>query len=206
VRYLQWDWRRPGGSQARKAAAQLSDRVSGRQSVEFAHCPNVFRDYSRFVTNSASVEASDSSLLYRSVLLVLAFVFPLALSLWANEPANSSSTGLAHESAFALGGIGVAGTTSPGESDLRAVLKEPDAVQRLQSLLKKASPAGQLYALLGLRLRDRPAYEQALPEVRKRTDLVSTMHGCIMMKEKMDSIVRQIEHGDYDAILAASPR
>jgi hypothetical protein len=95
---------------------------------------------------------------------------------------------------------------SPGESDLRAILKEPDAMQQLQSLLKNASPAGQLYALLGLRLRDRPAYEQALPTLRKRSDMVSTMHGCILMKEKMDSIVKQIEHGDYDTILATSPR
>jgi hypothetical protein len=135
------------------------------------------------------------------LLLVLALFIPLASSVYADEEASRAASSLARETAFALGGVGVAGTISPGEGDLRAVLKEADAVQQLQSLLKKASPAGQLYALLGLRLRDRPAYEQALPAFRKRSDVVSTMHGCILMKEKMDSIVHQIEHGDYDTFL-----
>jgi hypothetical protein len=123
----------------------------------------------------------------------------------ANEEASRASVSLARENVFALGGVGVAGTMSGGEKDLRAVLKEADAVQQLQSLLKNASPAGQLYALLGLRLRDRPAFEQAVPAFRKRPDVISTLHGCIMMKEKMDSIVKQIEHGDYDTSLIRDP-
>ena len=131
---------------------------------------------------------------------VLAYVSVLCLPSFAG-----AASGLARENVFALGGVGYAGTMSSGEKDLRAVLKEADAVRQLQSLLKDASPAGQLYALLGLRLRDRPGYEQAVPAFRKRSDAVSTMHGCIMMKEKMDSIVRQIEHGDYDTALTRDP-
>ena len=95
-------------------------------------------------------------------------VTPLALALLFL--ASSVRADLARENVFALGGVGVAGTMSSGEKDLRAVLKEADAVQQLQSLLKNASPAGQLYALLGLRLRDRPAYEQAVPAFRKRSE------------------------------------
>lgn len=129
----------------------------------------------------------------------------LAPSVDANEEASRASVSLARENVFALGGVGVAGTMSGGEKDLRAVLKEADAAQQLQSLLKNASPAGQLYALLGLRLRDRPAYDQAVTEFRKRSDEVSTLHGCIMMKEKMDGIVKQIEHGDYDTSLNRDP-
>jgi hypothetical protein len=128
-----------------------------------------------------------------------------APSIYAKEDARSASASLARENAFALGGVGVAGTMSSGEKDLRALLKEADAVQQLQSLLKNASPAGQLYALLGLRLRDRPAYDQAMPAFRKRSDEVSTLHGCIMMKEKMDGIIKQIEHGDYDTSLTRDP-
>lgn len=137
-------------------------------------------------------------------LLALALLLTFAASVPANEEA-SATAGLARENVFALGGVGVAGTMSSGEKNLRAVLKESDAVQQLQSLLKNASPAGQLYALLGLRLRDRPAYEQAVPGFRKRSDMVSTMHGCIIMKEQMDEIVRQIHHGDYDAALTRDP-
>jgi hypothetical protein len=142
-----------------------------------------------------------------SFLAVVACISILGLTppVEANEAGNRVSVSLARENVFALGGVGVAGTMSGGEKDLRAVLKEADAVQQLQSLLKNASPAGQLYALLGLRLRDRPAYDQAVSEFRKRTDEVSTLHGCIMMKEKMESIVKQIEHGDYDTSLNRNP-
>jgi hypothetical protein len=140
-------------------------------------------------------------------LAVLVYVSILSPTLFAgaNEAAASPASSLARENVFALGGVGVAGSMSSGEKDLRAVLKEADSVQQLQSLLKNASPAGQLYALLGLRLRDRPAYEQAVPAFRKRSDAVSTVHGCIMMKEKMDSIVQQIEHGNYDTALNRNP-
>jgi hypothetical protein len=139
------------------------------------------------------------------LLLVLALLTPLASSICAGEDASRAASSLARENVFALGGVGVAGTMSSGEKDLRTVLKEADAVRQLQSLLKNASPAGQLYALLGLRLRDRPAFEQAVPAFRKRSDVISTMHGCIVMKEKMDGIVKQIEHGDYDTSLTRDP-
>lgn len=143
----------------------------------------------------------------RSFLPVVACVFILCLATpaGADKEASRAAASLARENVFALGGVGVAGTMSSGEKDLRAVLKETDAVQQLQSLLKNATPAGQLYALLGLRFRDRPAYEQAVPAFRKRSDSVSTMHGCIMTKEKMDSIVRQVDHGDYDTALTRDP-
>ena len=36
---------------------------------------------------------------------------------------------------------------------------DPNATAQLQELLTNATPAGQLYALLGLRTRDRAAYE-----------------------------------------------
>jgi hypothetical protein len=138
-------------------------------------------------------------------IVVCISILGLAPCLDAKEDASSASASLARENTFALGGVGVAGTMSGGEKDLRALLKEADAVQQLQSLLKNASPAGQLYALLGLRLHDRPAYDQAVPAFRKRSEEVSTLHGCIMMKEKMDAIVKQIEHGDYDTSLTRDP-
>jgi hypothetical protein len=135
------------------------------------------------------------------LLTALTYISILSLTPFAcaNEAPPVSVSSLAREDVFALGGVGVAGTMSSGEESLRELLKQADAGEQLQSLLKDASPAGQLYALLGLRLRDRRAYEQAVSAFRTRSDTVSTMHGCIMTKEKMNSIVRQIERGDYDA-------
>lgn len=103
---------------------------------------------------------------------------------------------------FALGGVGVAGSMSEGERALREVLKERDAVTRLESALPEASPAGQLYALLGLRLRDRAAYERALPKYQENDATVQTMRGCILQRESFRDLVKQIEQGDYDSSLA----
>ncbi|MEY2520980.1 MAG: hypothetical protein QOF24_2739 [Verrucomicrobiota bacterium] len=101
-----------------------------------------------------------------------------------------------------MGGVGVAGSMSEGERALREVLKESDASSRLESLLPNASPAGQLYALLALRLRDRAAHQRALEKYGANSATVQTMRGCILQKESFRDLVEQIEHGDYDSFLS----
>ena len=100
-----------------------------------------------------------------------------------------------------MGGVGIAGTMSQGERALREILKEPEAVARLESVLPDASPAGQLYALLGLRLRDRAAYQRALEKCRANDASVPTMRGCLLQRESFAELVKQIERGDYDSFL-----
>jgi hypothetical protein len=121
------------------------------------------------------------------------------------EDAARAAAGLAHLQLFAIRGIGVAGSMSDGERDLRTVLNQPDAAAVLHEILPRATPAGQLYALLGLRLRDRAAYERALAALGKRSDVISTARGCILMKEEMAGIIREIERGDYDVAMARPP-
>src|SRR5438067_12273281 len=96
---------------------------------------------------------------------------------------------------FALGGIGEAGTMSEGERALREVLKESDVPARLEKLVSDASPAGQLYALLGLRLRDRAAYERALAKLRPTDAKVQTAGGCIMQRESFGDPVKELARG-----------
>ena len=109
--------------------------------------------------------------------------------------------GLRNAGSFALGGVGVAGTMSPGERSLREVLHESDAVAQLERALPDATPAGQLYALLGLRIRDRTAYQRALEKYRANDVQVETMRGCILQQESFRDLIKQIEHGDYDSFL-----
>jgi hypothetical protein len=113
----------------------------------------------------------------------------------------ASETALQKTTIFALGGVGYAGIMSQGERTLREILKESDAPRRLESVLPNASAAGQLYALLGLRLRDRAAYQRALEEYRAQDAKVQTMRGCIMQRESFRKLVEQIERGDYDSFL-----
>jgi len=35
--------------------------------------------------------------------------------------------------------------------------------------------------------------------------MISTARGCILTKEEMANIIREIEHGDYDAAIAHPP-
>src|SRR3954447_451970 len=87
------------------------------------------------------------------------------ISAWVmSAPAPDPVNQLRGVESFAIGGIGIAGTTSEGERALRNLLAAPDATAPLQGLLAKATPAGQLYALLGLRVHDRAAYELAVKD------------------------------------------
>jgi hypothetical protein len=115
---------------------------------------------------------------------------------------SNAELALGKTSSFALGGVGVAGTMSAGERALREVLKEPDAVPRLERLLPDASPAGQLYALLGLRDRDRATYQKALAKLRRNDAKVKTARGCMLGEEPFGDLVKEIEKGDYDSFLA----
>jgi hypothetical protein len=102
---------------------------------------------------------------------------------------------------FALGGIGVAGTMSPGERALREVLANPNAVSRMERLLSNATPAGRLYALLGLRIKDRPLYNRVIQELRATDAKVETARGCMLSQESFGDLVKEIERGQYDTFL-----
>jgi hypothetical protein len=102
---------------------------------------------------------------------------------------------------FALGGIGVAGTMSPGERALRELFEKADAPARMDRLLTNATPAGQLYALLGLRLKDHAAYQRALEKCRNTDAKVETARGCILSQESFRDLVQEIERGQYDTFL-----
>jgi len=103
---------------------------------------------------------------------------------------------------FALGGVGVAGTMSAGERGLREVLERSDAVYQLEAVLPTAAPAGKLYALLGLRVRDRAAYQRALERSRSIDAKVETARGCMLSQESFRDLVKEIERGQYDTFLA----
>jgi hypothetical protein len=102
---------------------------------------------------------------------------------------------------FALGGIGVAGTMSPGERALRELFEKADAPARMDRLLTNATPAGQLYALVGLRLKDHAAYQRALEKCRNTDAKVETARGCILSQESFRDLVQEIERGQYDTFL-----
>jgi hypothetical protein len=130
---------------------------------------------------------------------LLTFALPVAaLAIMPVDPQRD----LLKAGSFAMGGVGVAGTMSNGERALRQILKEADAASRLEGLIASASPAGQLYALVGLRAKDGAAYARALEKLKAIDTKVETMRGCILQRESFRHLVKEIESGGYDPSLA----
>ncbi len=97
---------------------------------------------------------------------------------------------------FTVGGVGFAGIPSRQETAFRQLLELPEPVVRCQKLLTEATPAGQLYGLLGLRLLDQEAFRAALPRYKNAKTDIPTMRGCIVMDITAAALATQIEKGE----------
>jgi hypothetical protein len=128
----------------------------------------------------------------------------IALSLCAAPFARGSD--VQHADKFAFGGIGAAGIMSDGERALRAILGEPDAVAQLERMLPHATDAGRLYILVGLHVRDQPAYKRAFHSCSQHDGTVETVHGCMIGRESFQALLRKIDRGEFDALIKQPPR
>jgi hypothetical protein len=132
-------------------------------------------------------------------LLFLTTVFATAADKKVSDPnaVHSPYEALTAVTTFAIGGVGVAGTISSGETDFRALLKEPDVVEKCQKLLTDATPEGQMYGLLGLKLKDETAFVAALPKYKGSKTTLREMAGCMMGTITMGELAARIEKGSY---------
>ena len=104
---------------------------------------------------------------------------------------------------FALGGIGVAGTTSKEERAFRSLLHEPNAAGKLKALLSEASLAGQCYAFLGLYVLHDAAYQENFARYKSSDARVKTVGGCMITEQSVSSVASNITAGRYDTMLNA---
>lgn len=124
----------------------------------------------------------------------------------ATSSENSTARDVAAAKSLAFGGVGVAGLMSEGERNLRAVLAQPDAPQRLQAALAHATPAGKLYILVGLRRCDRTAYQKIFDSMGRANDDVEVVRGCMISKEPFHQVLSQVQGGRFDDYLSRPPR
>lgn len=118
---------------------------------------------------------------------------------------NSAARDLAGAKSFAFGGVGVAGLMSEGERNLRAILQRSDASQELQAALAHATPAGELYILVGLRRCDRAAYQKIFGSLARPHDDVEVARGCMISREPFRQLLSQIHDGRFDDYLSRTP-
>jgi hypothetical protein len=126
-----------------------------------------------------------------------------------SAPASSENTparDLAAAKSFAFGGVGVAGLMSEGERNLRAVLERSDPSQQLQAALAHATPAGELYILVGLRRCDRPVYQKIFASLARLNADVEVARGCMISREPFRQLLSQIQEGRFDDYLSRPPR
>jgi hypothetical protein len=99
---------------------------------------------------------------------------------------------------FAFGGVGFAGTPSPGEKAYLTILARPDALERFRSVLAKGSPEARLYALTGIRQLHPESFGAAAKALLEPKLEVTTISGCTVMREKAEAVVKRIATGLYD--------
>jgi hypothetical protein len=141
---------------------------------------------------------------------IIVLILGVALShleiIAATSSEDSAVHNLAAAKSFAFGGVGVAGLMSEGERNLRAVLEQPDASQKLQAAFTHATPAGKLYILVGLRRCDRSAYKKIFDSLARPNDDVEVVRGCMISKEPFRQALSQVQDGRFDDYLSRPPR
>ncbi len=132
----------------------------------------------------------------RTLILTVAFAAGLCGAGPAKKADDSYSV-LKAAKRFAVGPVSESAVITREEKALRALMKEPKASAKLQSLLATATPAGRMYALLGLQELKDPAFERNFPKYADRKDLVETMEGCIVSPRPIKDVVAEIRSGGY---------
>ena len=140
-----------------------------------------------------------------SVTLIMGIMLSQADISFAATSESSAVRDLAAAKSFAFGGVGVAGLMSEGERNLRAVVERPDASQQLQAALSHATPAGELYMLVGLRRCDRVAYQKIFASLPRPNADVEVARGCMISREPFRQLLSQIQDGQFDDYLSRPP-
>jgi uncharacterized protein with GYD domain len=139
------------------------------------------------------------------VILITGVVLMQSGVLAATSSENSAARDLAAAKSFAFGGVGVAGLMSEGERNLRAVLEAHDPSQQLKAALAHATPAGELYILVGLRRCDHAAYQKIFSSLPRLDDDVQVARGCMISREPFRQLLSQIQDGRFDDYLSRPP-
>lgn len=91
--------------------------------------------------------------------------------------------------------VGGGGTRSNGSNAFQVILRQPERKECFHDLLERAHLAGKLYALCGLHLIDRDAYEAAVKPYRDSKEPVSGLIGCLGGGYKVGDLIRRIDSG-----------
>lgn len=131
-----------------------------------------------------------------SSLIVLLCLLNTGLAHLAEKP-DAVLNHLAKVDVFAFGGIGFAGTISPGEKDYLLILSRPSAESDFETLLGVGNSQAKCYALAGLRQVNPERFKKLTAGLWLSQAEVSTMSGCLMRRQTISAVLKQIQAGNY---------
>ena len=100
---------------------------------------------------------------------------------------------------FAFGGVGFTGVISKGEIDFKFVLSQPPpvALAAFEKLHAFGNPQAKPYALAGIRKLNLRRYGELLAAMGVSTDKVEVMRGCVITREPLQNVAKEINRGDF---------
>jgi hypothetical protein len=104
---------------------------------------------------------------------------------------------LAKTGVFALGSVGYAAITSPGETDYRTVFNRSSALEDFEKLYSTGNLQAKCYALAGIHMLNPARFKELAQPLRDSKETVNTMTGCILSREACDDVIKQIELGRF---------
>ena len=113
------------------------------------------------------------------------------------QPVDSVRERLANVGFFAFGGVGYAGTISSGEKDFKIILSRTSAMADFEKLYSEGNLQAKCYALVGIHKLNPARSKELMRPMRGSREMVATMEGCILSKEAMGEIIKEIESGRY---------
>jgi hypothetical protein len=130
---------------------------------------------------------------------ILVFLLLFTLGAFSQAPPSDPVQRLEAASFFAFGGVGFAGTVSPGEKDFSAVLAlAPEAaLKQFEEVYARGNPQGKSYALVGIRRLAPERFATLRQSLGSGTEKVETMTGCIADRNSLAKVVEGIANGRY---------
>lgn len=153
---------------------------------------------------------------------ILVFAFLFTVCSYAQQPDSRSSAQQNAEACVSTHGEsfatlreanGLVGVPSMYETEgevprmlsaLRCLVEDPDAVAELVRLLEEGSVAGQLYALIGLKVLDPGEFARRIPPYLSRPGKVELLGGDVSGMDDVSDVSAHIAEGLYSVLMPAS--
>ena len=111
------------------------------------------------------------------------------------DPVTLATTVLRTSDHFSSAAVGEAAIPSEEMLAWRIIYSSPRASEIFEDLLATASVPGQLYALVGLHSHGTTQFSAAAARLAASTGSVTMVRGCIVDRETVADLVKQIEQG-----------